>query len=184
MLRAPSGRRKSRGNQTKLNLVPILDAVFIFIFFLLLSASFLNLFEITSDVPIISSKPPKTKEKPLALTIIITKTRISVATGVPSKVRRSFGLNPEKADGDEQSRYELKSLRTYLIDLKKIYARENTAIFEPQINLEYEELVKIMDAVRILKPTEDPDIYYKDKDGLDRKAEALFDNIVFGNILS
>lgn len=176
MLRAPSGRRKSRSNTAKLNLVPILDAVFIFIFFLLMSASFLNLFEISSDVPIISSTPPKSKKVPLALTIIIRNQGIQVATGVPSKIRKSFGRS-------QDGKYDLESLRTYLFDLKKRNIRESTAIFEPKIDLLYEDLVEIMDAVRLLRPT-DEDIFYKDKDGVDRKAEALFDNIVFGNILS
>lgn len=177
MLRAPSGRRKSRSNTARLNLVPILDAVFIFIFFLLMSASFLNLFEISSDVPIISSTPPpKNQQKPLALTLIITNQEIQIATGVPSVVRRRFGR-------DQEGKYDLEALRTYLIDLKKQFVKESTAIFEPRINVDYSTLVEIMDAVRLLRPT-DEDIFYKDKDGVDRKAEALFDNIVFGNILS
>ena len=176
MLRAPSGRRKSRSNTSRLNLVPILDAVFIFIFFLLMSASFLNLFEISSDVPIISSTPPKTNDKPLALTVIIQNQRIDIATGVPSRVRASF-------ERDEEGKYDLEALRQYLLNLKKDNVRENTAIFEPRINLDYSTLVEIMDAVRLLRPT-DEDIFYKDKDGVDRKAESLFDNIVFGNILS
>ncbi len=176
MLRTPSGRRKGKRQVTRINLVPILDAVFIFIFFLLMSASFLNLLEISSDVPIISSTPPKNNQKPLALTVIISKPSISVATGVPSKVRRTFGRNAE-------GKYDLESLRTYLMSLKRRYKSEKTAVLEPKLDLEYGELVEIMDAVRILRPT-DEDIFYKDKDGVDRKAEELFSNIVFGNILS
>lgn len=176
MLRAPSGRRKRGKNVARLNLVPILDAVFIFIFFLLMSASFLNLVEISSDVPIISTTPPKSKKVPLALTVIIKKEGISIATGVPSRVRRSFGRN---AEGD----YDLEALRTYLIGLKRRNIEESTAIFEPQIDLEYEKLVEIMDAVRLLRSTDD-DIFYKDKDGVDRKVESLFNKITFGNILS
>ena len=51
-----------RREDNKLNLKPILDAVFIFIFFLLMSAQFLDLHEIGSDVPIVQSLPSKAKK--------------------------------------------------------------------------------------------------------------------------
>lgn len=175
MLRTPSGRRSQRQYGTKLNLIPILDSVFIFIFFLLMSASFLNLFEISSDVPMISNAPPP-KGRPLALTIIIDRSGISIATGVPSKVRRTFGKRPD-------GQYDLIELRQYLISLKKRYKKENTAILEPKINLDYETLVQIMDTIRIIRPT-DEDIFYTDQHGVHRKIESLFGKIIFANILS
>ena len=177
MLRSPSGRRNLSQRGAKINLIPILDSVFIFIFFLLMSASFLNLFEISSDAPIISSTPPpKNKKPPLALTIIIDKSRISVSTGVPSRIRQTFQKTP---DGE----YDLLGLKQYLISLKKKHMKEETAIFEPKTDLDYETLVKIMDAVRSLRDT-DEDLFYTDENGVDRKAETLFGKIIFGNILS
>ena len=176
MLRTPSGRRNQRRKGEKINLIPILDAVFIFIFFLLMSASFLNLFEISSDVPIVSSSPPPNKKPPLALTVVIENDQISVATGVPSQVRQNFGKGPD-------GKYDLIGLTQYLISLKKRHTNENTAILEPRVDIDYETLVQIMDAVRIMGAT-DEDIFYTDKDGVSRKVEALFDKIVFGNILS
>ena len=177
MLRTPSGRRKQRNQGEKINLIPILDSIFIFIFFLLMSASFLNVFEISSSAPIVSSSPPpQSKKIPLALTIIIEKNEISVATGVPSRIRQVFSK-------DSQGNYRLPSLKRYLIDLKIKNTDENTAILEPRVDIDYETLVKIMDTVRILDATGE-DIYYKDQNGIDRKAETLFKNIVFSNILS
>lgn len=177
MLKTPSGRRNQRQAGSKINLIPILDSVFIFIFFLLMSASFLKIFEISSEAPIVSSSPaPPSKKKQLALTIIIDKNQISVATGVPSVVRRKF----PKVGRDG---YELEGLKKYLISLKKKYKKENTAIFEPRIDIKYETLVKIMDTVRLLEAT-DEDMYYDDKDGVTRPVENLFDNIIFGNVLS
>lgn len=176
MYRAPS-RRKNRKEVKKPNLIPILDAVFIFIFFLLMSASFLNIHEIQSDVPIISNKePPKSKKPPLALTLKITGSRIQVLTGVPARVRKSIGKNSE---GD----YDLNSLRNYLINLKKKYTSEKDIVLEPIVDLTYEEIVKIMDTVRTLKKT-DPDIWTKNKEGMDERVKDLFSNIVFGNIQS
>ncbi|PIK14610.1 biopolymer transporter ExbD [Halobacteriovorax sp. JY17] len=176
MYRAPS-RRKLKKEIEKPNLIPILDAVFIFIFFLLMSSRFLNINEIQSDVPIVSDRqPPKSDKKPLALTLKIQNTRIQVLTGVPGSVRKNIGKN---ADGD----YDLLSLREYLISLKKNNVDENSIVLEPLVDLSYEDIVKIMDSVRDLKKT-DPDIWTKTKDGMDLRVKELFNNIVFGNIQS
>ena len=105
----------------------------------------------------------------------IQSNQISVFTGVPSVLKRSFN----KINGE----YDLNSLRTFLIELKKNNNKESSVIFEPRINLEYQEIVKIMDSVRGLKKTE-PAIFKKDKDGSDIRVKKLFDNIIFGNIQS
>ncbi len=62
MIRVPTRKRKKKG-YAPLNLVPIMDAVFIFIFFLIMSSSFVKMFEIQSDVPIISDAPPPLRTK-------------------------------------------------------------------------------------------------------------------------
>lgn len=176
MYKTPTRRKRAKSVE-KINLIPILDAVFIFIFFLLMSANFLQINEIGSDVPIISSsKPPKSKKKPLALTLKVRKNEITVYTGVPaSVVRRIKKIN--------KSEYDLPKLRDFLINLKKVNISEKTVILEPLVDITYEELVAIMDSIRTLKKT-DPTFFRKTKSGLEEKVKELFDNIIFGNIQS
>ena len=174
MYSVPS-RRKSRKNITKPNLSPILDAVFIFIFFLIMSANFIKVFEISSDVPLVSdAPPPKNKKPPLALTLKILPEGLGIFTGVPSRRRKMF---PKAQDGS----YDFMALKEYLISLRQQHPDEKTIIFEPEIDIEYIKLVEVMDAVKILNDT-DPAFFEKDKDGLDVKKQYLFDNIIFGNI--
>ncbi|PIP94363.1 MAG: hypothetical protein COW00_07500 [Bdellovibrio sp. CG12_big_fil_rev_8_21_14_0_65_39_13] len=175
MLRAPS-KRKFKRKQERLNLVPILDAVFIFIFFLLMSANFVKMFEISSDVPIISNAEPEDKTPPLALSLQISNSQLILQKGIPAKTLATFGKN---ADGT----YQTEDLRRLLIKLKKQYMKEKTIILEPLVDIKYEELVNIMDAVRTLRNT-DEEIYLKDKNGIDVRVKSLFDNIIFGNIQS
>lgn len=176
MYRAPSRRSKKQTN-SRLNLIPILDSVFIFIFFLLMSASFLKIYEIQSDVPILSSaEPPKTKKIPLALTVKVNPSTVDVFTGVPSRLNKSFSKLPS-------GEYDLESLHNYLISIKRNNLDEKTVILEPLTDINYEELTKIMDSLRMLRKT-DPGLFTKDKDGLDVKIEELFNNIIFGNIQS
>lgn len=182
MYRVPSRRKKAKSFE-RLNLTPIMDAVFIFIFFLLMSANFIKIFEISSDVPIVSdSEPPKSKinEKPLALTLQIKRNYINIYTGLPSKFTKRIG----NINQDRKSVPDLNSLHNYLIQLKKKYKSEKTIIFEPDNRVEYDTIVRVMDHVQIIKNTDEA-IYVKDKKtGIDIRLKVLFNNIVFGNIQS
>lgn len=168
--------RKVRKEQEGLNLIPILDAVFIFIFFLLMSTQFVKIFEIGSDIPIVSNQePPKSKKKPLALTVSIKKKGFVVSTGVPSKVVTQI----KKLNGV----YDLDSLHGFLVKLKQSNLTEEDIILEPTTDITYEEMVQIMDAVRLLKNTDDA-LFKKDKDGVDVQIRTLFSKIIFGNLMS
>ena len=168
MLRAPSCRKRQVQDQ-KLNLIPILDSVFIFIFFLLVSANFIKIYEISSDVPILSASSPPSKKKPLALTLRIELSQITLHTGVPGRKIKTFRRN---AQG-----YPLEDLHDYLVALKQKHRFERSIIFEPKFNLTYEEIIQVMDAVRTLRKT-DPSFYTKNEE----RHFHLFDKIVFGNI--
>lgn len=175
MLRAPS-RRKRKGQAKPLNLIPILDAIFIFIFFLLMSANFIKIYEVQSDVPIVTSAPPPKNKKPLALTLKVRATAIEIYKGVPQKLIKRVGKN---ADGE----YDLNALHTFAIQLKNKYKTERSIIMEPIVNIDYELIVKIMDAVRLLKNTDDKP-WIEDANGNQTPMKYLFDKIVFGNIRS
>jgi len=175
MLRAPS-RRKRRGSAKRLNLIPILDAIFIFIFFLLMSANFLKIYEVQSDVPIISSAPPPKNQKPLALTLKVRATGIDIFKGVPQKLIKRIGKN---AEGE----YNIEELHTFALKLKNRYKKERSIIMEPLVDIEYEQIVKIMDAIRMYRNS-DEKIWQEDKNGNQTPMKYLFDKIVFGNIRS
>lgn len=173
MFRPPSVRKHKQSGQAKINLIPILDAVFIFIFFLLMSANFFKVFEIQSNVPIVSdAKPPKDK-KPLALTVQVFERELKVLVGVPSRVLKSIPVLPDK-------KYDYNTLHDVIYDLKKKHMKDRDAIIEPKININYEQIVKIMDAVRVPRSTDDP--LFESKNGINEQVNVLFDQIVFSNI--
>lgn len=176
MYRRPS--RKSRKHEAeKPNLIPILDSVFIFIFFLLMSANFVKIFEIGSDVPIISdATPPKNKKDPLNLTLKIHPNSISLHTGANEK--RVFRVR-KTAKGD----YDFFALREKLLEIKEKNVDEDTIIMMPLANVTYEVLVKVMDTVRDLR-ADDRDIWKKSAEGGDIKVRTLFNNIIFGDLQS
>ena len=176
MLRVPT-RRKRKKPDEKLNLVPIMDSIFIFIFFLLMSASFLKIYEIGSPIHIISDQEqPKDDKEPLALTMRLEDNRILLLTGVPSKEIQKFERQP-----DGQFNYD--EIHKVLIDIKKQNLNEDTIIFEPVGDLTYEEIVKVMDAVRMLNKLDEA-IFKPNKEGIDEKIKNLFDKIIFSNLMS
>lgn len=176
MLRVPTSRKRKKPDE-KLNLVPIMDSIFIFIFFLLMSASFLKIYEIGSPIPIISDQEqPKDDKEPLALTMRLENNQILLLTGVPSKEIKKF---ERQQDGS----FDYDEIHKVLIDIKKQNLNEDSIIFEPIGDLTYEEIVKVMDAVRMLNKLDEA-IFKPNKEGIDEKIKNLFDKIIFSNLMS
>lgn len=176
MLRVPTSRKRKRPEE-KLNLVPIMDSIFIFIFFLLMSASFLKIYEIGSPIPIISDKePPKQDKEPLALALTLETNELILLQGVPQREIKRFKRMP---DGT----FDYEAVHASLIEIKRRNVDEDSIIFEPVGELTYEEIVKVMDAVRMLKKTDDT-IMKPNKEGIDEPLKNLFDKIIFSNLMS
>lgn len=173
MYRRPSAR-KIKKQENSLNLIPILDSVFIFIFFLLMTASFMQIHEVSSDAPIISDSIPDDKN-PLALTLVIQEDFIDIQSGIPAKQLK-------RIERTQEGKYDIEKLHQELIQIKKRNLNEDMIILEPQAELTYEELVQIMDEARTLRETDEA-LYQKDKQGLDLKIATLFPQIVFGNLM-
>ena len=177
MLRVPTSRKRKKPDE-KLNLVPIMDSIFIFIFFLLMSASFLKIYEIGSPIPLISDKEPPKEEKkePLALTMILDQDVITLSSGVPLKEIQKFARQP---DGN----FNYDEIHKVLIDIKKQNLNEDTIIFEPIGDLTYEDIVKVMDAVRVMGKLDEA-VFKPNKEGIDEKIKLLFDKIIFSNLMN
>jgi biopolymer transport protein ExbD len=138
----------------KLNLVPILDSVFIFIFFLLMSAQFVDVYEIGSSVPMMKeAKEEKLDKDPLNLTLEITKEQIVVKTGLRSPRSRTFASEQKDA------------IKDYLSELKRANPKENTMILKADPRVSFQYLVTVIDTTQ------------KGRDG----KEKLFEQIVFEN---
>ncbi len=137
----------------KLNLVPILDSVFIFIFFLLMSAQFVDVYEIGSKLPMTKEADQDIKKDPLNLTVEIKKEEIVIKTGLRTIASKSFSWEDES------------QIKNYLQDLKLKNKEENTMIVRVDKKLSFQELVKAIDLTQ--KPSED--------------TQKLFEQIVFDN---
>jgi biopolymer transport protein ExbD len=138
----------------KLNLVPILDSVFIFIFFLLMSAQFVDVYEIGSSLPMTKEAQEDKKEKdPLNLTVEVSKEQIVVKTGLRTTKSKSFPAE------------DLNKIKEYLTELKRRHPKENTMILKADPKISFQRLVTVIDTTQT---------------AIDKK-EKLFEQIVFDN---
>ena len=168
-------RKKRNKTIKKINLIPILDAVFIFIFFLLMSAQFVNIHEIATDAPVVSVlAPTKEKKHPLNLVLDINSKSLVIKTGVEGHIHRKT----PKLKG----KYNLEILADVLIKIKTQHMEERSIIMRPKANISYDQIILIMDSVRNLAPAmgwiED-----KNKQGELIESKSLFQQIIFETII-
>lgn len=129
-----TGRKIKRPE--KLNLVPILDSVFIFIFFLLMSAQFVDVYEIGSSVPMTQELPDNTQKDPLNLTLEISPTEIVMKYGTKNPTSRKFSMNNKE------------ELRTEILALKGRFPKETTVIVKSAPKVNFQAVVTVIDHTR------------------------------------
>jgi biopolymer transport protein ExbD len=178
VFKRPSSRRNSHGDHAELPLVPILDTMVTLIGFLLFTTSFLGIVSIESPLPQASSDDvqEQIKEKPLQLTLTFREKDVEIWSPF-SKIEPKAIPNAKGGEPDA------KAIHEALIEIKKKFPMESSAVLVPTKDSLYDGMVALMDAVRTIEPT-DPPIYVKnEKTGVDEPVKSLFPKILFGNLL-
>ncbi len=128
-------RRKDK-EVPELDITTFLNLMVVLIPFLLISAVFSRITVLELDVP---TGGGGAQDKPkLVLEVIVRKKGIEIGNGK--------GVIASMAKVDDQ--YDIKRLSKYLQKIKKNYPDKTDASVLMEPNLEYEYLVKVMDAVR------------------------------------
>lgn len=172
--RQPSKRQRNGNDHETLNLVPMVDSLFNVIFFLIITTTFFSIYEIKSPIPLVSTDENDIKNK-LNLLLELNKNEIVLSDAVNGNTLKKFSID------DNNVSESLENLHQHLVQLKKTAPNENTIILNPNSDIDYDFIVKTMDAIRDLYKT-DETIYFKDQQGIDTKSSELFSNIIFGNI--
>lgn len=134
----------------KLNLVPIMDAIFIFIFFLLSSAQLVDVYEINISTPIKKEIISQSDDRNFNLVVIPNEESLDIEFGLKEITKKNFNY------------LQRKEIITFLMDLKKSNPNENT------IRIRTRPEVKFNKAIEAIDLTQDPKITNK-----------LFTQIVF-----
>jgi biopolymer transport protein ExbD len=178
MLKRPSSRRKSAQQGIILNLVPMLDAMVTLIGFLLFTMSFLALSSIESPFPELSasSVQEKLKERPLQLTLSLRDGEAEIWSPFEKFAPKKIPHNP---DGTP----DLRAIHGALVEVKQKFPLETKIVFVPFAGASYDVLISVMDAVRMLDPTDPPLFVRNEKTGTDISLKTLFPEVIFGNLL-
>ena len=134
----------------KLNLVPIMDAIFIFIFFLLSSAQLVDVYEINISTPIKKEIISQSDDRNFNLVVIPNEESLDIEFGLKEITKKKFDY------------LQRKEIITFLMDLKKSNPKENT------IRIRTKPEVKFNKAIEAIDLTQDPTLTNK-----------LFTQIVF-----
>ena len=140
MYSVPSSRRRKQKFRP-VSLIPVLDVVFILVFFLLASSQLLRIFEIGSDLPIFmvsSDNPPKEK---FSLKAVITSGSVKLLNSHDKKV---LGNYTPKWD-DPKS---FKELNEKVKQIKQNYPEEIRVLVESRLDVKYQNLVLVLDNLR------------------------------------
>lgn len=179
MLRKPSHRKKRSNDEIALNLVPMLDALVTMIAFLMFSMSFLAIVSIDSPAPVAATATlqKELKEKPLQLTLSIRKNESEIWS--PFQKIQTIRV-PHAADATPDT----LAIHEALIRVKRQFPSETKLVFAPAPATNYDQIIAIMDASRMLEAN-DPPIYAKNpQTGIDEQVRTLFPEMIFGNLLS
>ncbi len=168
---------KREHTEEQLDLVPIMNLVSILIPFLLMAAQFVNLAVIDSTLPAIG-EPKEVEEKeeddkpPLVLTVALTDKGFFVS-GADAILNPDGDKEEEGGDeGDERpptvpckdggkcsnmDAYDYEELTRLLGLIKDEYPDDQNVILLPEARIQYELIVRVMDACREDPNTKTPD---------------------------
>lgn len=134
-----------------------------------MSAQFIDIYEIGSDAPITSTSTEKLDKKPLNLTLELKGDEIIVKTGLEEKVHKKHKMA------------DLGALNDTLIDLKKQYPEESSAILKPAKDFQYKKIVKVIDTTREITKK---NVYITAVDKVRGKypTKILFERIIFDTV--
>jgi biopolymer transport protein ExbD len=141
-------KKRIQAKQERLNLVPVMDAVFIFIFFLLFSAKFIKIFEIETQSPVtreISSEKQNGLD-PLNLKVWIDNKSIVITKGINDIKIYSQDISIDLGIENE-SKIHIKNI---LLNLRKEYPKDDYAIVIPKGDVSYETIIQIIEIIQEL----------------------------------
>lgn len=127
----------------EMDITTFLNLMVVLIPFLLISAVFTRITVMELDIP---SGPGNAADKPkITVEVIIREQGLELGNG------RGVIANIPKVDG----KYNVQKLSEYLLKIKKNYPDKTDATILVELDIEYDYMVKVMDAVRSTEYLED-----------------------------
>lgn len=176
-------RRKKVAGAFEINVTPMIDMFSVMITFLLATAVFSSTGQTRVEVPFLSSKPPPTQEevdkKPVRLVTVIVENKIVKMES--SLSNNSTTVKKEQFNNDDRG---LDDLQAKLYQIRQQDPKFDKVTVMTELDTKYENLVKVLDAMRELKGGRPPIAVgpeFKPPPGID--SNSLIPKIVLGNVI-
>ena len=153
--------RRPKRKPAELLLVPMIDIFTVLVTFLLMTAVFSRITIVELDLP--SSAAAKTTEPAFRLEVVVRKEGLELTNG------STLIAAIPKVNGD----YDLKTLSELALSLKRDHPDEDNASVLLEPDVEYDDLIQVMDAVRSTEAPESSATKFI--------KVALFKNIAVGD---
>ena len=184
-----SRRRKKRSSESgppiDLNVMPFVDVFSLLTTFLLFTATYVHIGVLEVQVPFFTNKSPasdvdKKAKRMISVNIRLTKENISIETfyDMPPEQRKSHEF-----DFDDQG---INDMHIKLVELRAYHPDNDKVIMFVDDDVVYEDLVKVMDAVKFMNK-EEPSIQ-KDAESnadydSDQASRYLYRKVVLGSVV-
>ena len=135
-----SNRRKRQHEQAELNITTFLNLMVVLIPFLLVTAVFSRITILELDLP--AAAGGAASDKPaVTIEVMVRKSKLEVGDG-----RRVITSIPKTGDN-----YDLRKLSEALLNIKKNHGDKEDATILVEQDIEYEDVIHVMDAVRLIE---------------------------------
>lgn len=137
---AGGGGKSEEGN---VNIIPLLDVIFIFIFFLLMSVQFLEYFQLSVANPVQQTPPDEPipdqdKDKSKQYKLRLSNEKIEFTEGMDELVIGSYTYDDSG----------LLALRKILLEKKMQFPDEKSMIIKPYKDVDFVKIVRAIDAAQ------------------------------------
>lgn len=136
-----SRRQKSRrgSEQVELDITTFLNLMVVLIPFLLVTAVFSRITIQELNLPSEASGGAKPDKPVVTIEVIVRKEKLQISDG--KRITATIPLR--------EGKYDIKGLSEKLLSLKGKYSEKEDATILAEPNIEYEDLIHIMDAVKV-----------------------------------
>ena len=135
-----STRRKRHHEQAELNITTFLNLMVVLIPFLLVTAVFSRITILELDLPVAAGGAASDKPA-VTIEVMVRKSKLEVGDG-----RRVITSIPKTGD-----KYDLRKLSEALLAIKKNHGDKEDATILVEQDIEYEDVIHVMDAVRLIE---------------------------------
>lgn len=170
-------KRAHTAHDFELNLTPIIDCFVTLICFLLLSTTYVNLVGLDAKVPVaVPASSAAADDKPKFKLELVVK-----ANGFELSASSAGAMSGKKtiaAHGAKPTDAELAQLHDELVKIKRQFPKEFSINFNTQLDMNYEDLVRFMDATRNFTAKDGTLTFTDERNGKTVKVDLLFPDFV------